>query len=466
MTESLLIVRLKLKSLLEDEEWEEAAAVGMSGLRAAAAAPPSESNNEETTKIATALADLGLLVDADVVSRFLCGAHSCGHLAQPLLREATVALKRLKGHDVEAWSRGILSGGAAKLETMDAALQLLDTATSHVVVSHPAFQSTIQRELCSPDEARRAGALQVIGTAVLTTPALAVPLLPVLERAVFVETAALKQAALANVLDAAFALARLPPPTAEGSDEQQLFGSLMQWLPQMLSAPLKGLQTLAALGLAKLVLHRKEASLLCACTDPEHLIAQLGRRYTACDQLGTDLAAGTHVPDPMPILLAFFEELKARRQDDLGNTVASALRSRPDTRGRCAKRPQLAATGCSPPRAARVLSSSRRSEEGLQKGPPTHRRQPHQVRFLVVTLSPCEPQVSWMVLDALEGKRRLHEIDAETHRCAKFLFASVDSDNSDVVTAAICMNVENELSLTLSPAEVVAWLGKTAEARA
>lgn len=141
--ESLLIVRLKLKSLLQEEQWEEAAAVGMSGLRAAAAAPPSQSSNEETAQIATALADLGLLVDADVVSRFLCGAHSCGHLAQPLLREATVALKRLKGHDVEAWSRGILSGGSAKLETMDAALQLLDTATSHIVVTHPAFQSTI-----------------------------------------------------------------------------------------------------------------------------------------------------------------------------------------------------------------------------------------------------------------------------------------------------------------------------------
>jgi hypothetical protein len=151
--ESLLIVRLKLKSLLQEEEWEEAAAVGMSGLRAAAVAPPSDTNNEETTQIATALADLGLLVDADVVSRFLCGAHSCGQLAQPLLREATVALKRLKGHDVEAWSRGILNGGAmdggamdggamnggAKLETMDAALHLLDTATSHVVVSHPTF---------------------------------------------------------------------------------------------------------------------------------------------------------------------------------------------------------------------------------------------------------------------------------------------------------------------------------------
>ena len=441
--ESLLIVRLKLKSLLQEEEWEEAAAVGMSGLRAAAAAPPSESNNEETTQIATALADLGLLVDADVVSRFLCGAHSCGQLAQPLLREATVALKRLKGHDVEAWSRGILNGGAAKLETMDAALELLDTATSHVVVSHPTFQSTIQRELCSPDEARRAGALQVIGTAVLTTPALAVPLLPVLVRAMFVETTPLKQAALANVLDAAFALARLPPPAAEGSDEQQLFGSLMQWLPQMLSAPLKGLQTLAALGLAKLVLHRKEASLLCACTDPEHLIAQLGRRYTACDQPSTDLAASTHVPDPMPILLAFFEELKARRQDDLGNTVASGLRL---AQSLAHSAPQLSGHGLlTPPRAARVLSCL-------------------QVRFIVATLSSCEPQVSWMVLDALEGKRRLHEIDAETHRCAKFLFASVDSDNSDVVTAAICMNVENELSLTLSPAEVAAWLGKVAEA--
>ena len=354
--ESLLIVRLKLKSLLQEEEWEEAAAVGMSGLRAAAAAPPSESNNEETTQIATALADLGLLVDADVVSRFLCGAHSCGQLAQPLLREATVALKRLKGHDVEAWSRGILNGGAAKLETMDAALELLDTATSHVVVSHPTFQSTIQRELCSPDEARRAGALQVIGTAVLTTPALAVPLLPVLVRAVFVETTPLKQAALANVLDAAFALARLPPPAAEGSDEQQLFGSLMQWLPQMLSAPLKGLQTLAALGLAKLVLHRKEASLLCACTDPEHLIAQLGRRYTACDQPmpSTELAASTHVPDPMPILLAFFEELKARRQDDLGNTVASGLRW---AQSLAHPAPQLSGHGLlTPPRAARVLS--------------------------------------------------------------------------------------------------------------
>ena len=441
--ESLLIVRLKLKSLLQEEEWEEAAAVGMSGLRAAAAAPPSESNNEETTQIATALADLGLLVDADVVSRFLCGAHSCGQLAQPLLREATVALKRLKGHDVEAWSRGILNGGAAKLETMDAALELLDTATSHVVVSHPTFQSTIQRELCSPDEARRAGALQVIGTAVLTTPALAVPLLPVLVRAVFVETTPLKQAALANVLDAAFALARLPPPAAEGSDEQQLFGSLMQWLPQMLSAPLKGLQTLAALGLAKLVLHRKEASLLCACTDPEHLIAQLGRRYTACDQPSTDLAASTHVPDPMPILLAFFEELKARRQDDLGNTVASGLRL---AQSLAHSAPQLSGHGLlTPPRAAAACALL-------------------QVRFIVVTISSCEPQVSWMVLDALEGKRRLHEIDAETHRCAKFLFASVDSDNSDVVTAAICMNVENELSLTLSPAEVAAWLGKVSEA--
>ena len=48
-----------------------------------------------------------------------------------------MALKRLKGHDVEAWSRGILNGGAAKLETMDAALELLDTTTSHVIRRDP-----------------------------------------------------------------------------------------------------------------------------------------------------------------------------------------------------------------------------------------------------------------------------------------------------------------------------------------
>ena len=109
-------------------------------------------------------------------------------------------------------------------------------------------------------------------------------------------------------------------------------------------------------------------------------------------------------------------------------------------------------------RAARVLFSPQLAAEE----PPGHRR-----ALLASTgglCPPCELQVSWIVLDALEGKRWLHEIDAETHRCAKFLFASVDSENSEVVIAAICMNVENELSLRLSPAEVAAWLGKTAEA--
>ena len=245
----------------------------------------------------------------------------------------------------------------------------------------------------------------------------------------------------------------------------------------MLGAQLKGLQTLAALGLAKLVLHRKEDSLLCACTDPEHLIAQLGRRYTTCDQPGTNVTAGTHVPDPMPILLAFFEELKARRQGDLGNTVASGLRSRSYTRVLPSAH-SYRQRACFPPRAAHVLSSNPHAQvtRGVAAPPACSRRGRRNTTGCCASscarcassssCSPCEPQVSWMVLDALEGKRRLHEIDAETHRCAKFLFASVDSENSDVVTAAICMNVENELSLTLSPAEVAAWLGKTAEAHA
>ena len=48
----------------------------------------------------------------------------------------------------------------------------------------------------------------------------------------------------------------------------------------------------------------------------------------------------------------------------------------------------------------------------------------------------------------------LYELGRATHR----------DDDYRIVTAAICMNVENELSLTLSPAEVAAWLGKVAEA--
>lgn len=274
MAEALLIARLKLQHLLQDEQWEEAAAVGMRGLRAASDAPRSHASDEEATRIALAAASsLGMLVDADLVARFLCRAHSCEQrLPQPLLREATESWKRQAGHDVEAWRRGILRDGPASLETLDAALELLDTTTSHIVVTHPSFQATIQQELCSPDEARRAAALQSVGTAVLTTPALAVPLVPVLVRAFFVETDPLKHVALANLLDASFALSRLPPPPAEGSDVERVLESLMQWLPQLLYAPARGLQALAALGLGRLVLHRADAPPLA-----DSAVAPLGR---------------------------------------------------------------------------------------------------------------------------------------------------------------------------------------------
>ena len=64
-------------------------------------------------------------------------------------------------------------------------------------------------------------------------------------------------------------------------------------------------------------------------------------------------------------------------------------------------------------------------------------------------------------LDALEGRRHLHEVDAEAHRCAKFFFTLVEGKNAEIVTRAICANVENELGLALSQAEVAAWLGKS-----
>ena len=50
---------------------------------------------------------------------------------------------------------------------------------------------------------------------------------------------------------------------------------------------------------------------------------------------------------------------------------------------------------------------------------------------------------------------------AEAHRCAKFFFTLVEGKNAEIVTRAICANVENELGLALSQAEVAAWLGKS-----
>ena len=77
--EALLIARLKLTVLIAAELWEDAVEVGMRALTAAAGHA-----DEETTRIAIALAGMGLLVDSDVVSHFLCGAHSCARpLPQP-----------------------------------------------------------------------------------------------------------------------------------------------------------------------------------------------------------------------------------------------------------------------------------------------------------------------------------------------------------------------------------------------
>lgn len=399
--EALLIARLKLQRLIDESRWDEAATVGTHCLRGAEQLGASAEGQQEATRIAIILSDMGMLVDTDLTSRFLCVAHVSGAASQPLVCEATEALKKLCGHDVEAWSRSLLEGGPiCTLEGLEAAIQLLDVSTCQFVVQHRQFHAAIQKALCSAESTTRAAALQVLTSAVLTAPSLAVPLLPILIRAVFVEEPAIKQVALANVLDVASVLARLPPPPtmpAEGDEEeqadvaqqqQQQLESMMQWVPQLLYAPTLGMQTLAALGLSRIVLHRLDESLLCACADPEQIIAQLTRRYTACDvpapAPGTDAAA-----DPLPILLAFFEELKAKRQDDVGNTIA------------------------------------------------------------------------WMVLDALEGKTRLDEIDAAAHRCARFLFTLVDPSSASVVLDAVCLNVESELGVQVTSVDVAAWLGES-----
>ena len=322
MAEALLIARLKVEHLLRDSRWDEAAAIGNAALRGAHAGSASA-----LVRIAVLLADLGMLVDVNLTARCLCSAHAAG-LPSPLARKAAEALKKLLGHDVDTWS-GCITASAARpisLETLDAALRLLDSSTCRDFVAQHAFHSAIQRALCSADRGQRAAALQMLGSAVLTSPSLVVPLVPILTRAVFIEEPVLKQVALANLMDVVFMLARLPAAAVEDegqphdTSQRALLESLMQWLPNLLHAPEAGLQTLAALGLSNLVLHRVEQSLLCEAIDAEAIIAALSRRYTACDELSP--LHSDKAPRPLPILLAFFEELKAKRQDDVGNTIS------------------------------------------------------------------------------------------------------------------------------------------------
>ena len=147
----------------------------------------------------------------------------------------------------------------------------------------------------------------------------------------------------------------------------------------------------------------------------------------------------------MPVLLAFLEELKATRQADLGTAAAWKAR----VRTLVPRVGTAAARGlhpCPPPPAPEVQQEPHASS-GPGRSSPRFGRPGNTV--------------SWMVLDALEGRRHLHEVDAEAHRCAKFFFTLVEGKNAEIVTRAICANVENELGLALSQAEVAAWLGKS-----
>ena len=69
--------------------------------------------------------------------------------------------------------------------------------------------------------------------------------------------------------------------------------------------------------------------------------------------------------------------------------------------------------------------------------------------------------IAWMVLDALEGKALLNEIDDAAHRCTKFLFTLVDPVSASVVLDAVCLNVESELGVRVTSADVAAWLGES-----
>eukprot|EP00965_Chrysotila_dentata_P052766 1750336-Pleurochrysis_carterae.AAC.1 len=180
-------------------------------------------------------------------------------------------------------------------------------------------RQAIEHALRSSLKANRGSALRLVGAMAVRAPAAAHGFISVLTTAYSVETGALRHYALALALDGVFAVSRLPE-TATDDAAQQLAAAL-QWLPQVLASTSVEEQTLAVLGLGKIVLMRHERTLLTARHDAEALIADIALRYTsACTFVSSDRQR-----KQWPLhasLLAFFEALADQRSNDVSNTIA------------------------------------------------------------------------------------------------------------------------------------------------
>ncbi len=246
-------------------------------------------------------------------------------------------------------------GSGVGLRLFRAVQPLIDEVLALVLVDATAFGSAICSALADRNEVRRSEALELVCRVLLAAPiALCGRLAPILSTASLFDTLALQQFSLAALADLAFSLADAPN---DGVCAAQLEGAVER-LSAALYSPDIAQQRIAALGLAKLVLHsarvgpnadsedgascedsgggdgaggapstdtREWGALLHECFDIESIIADLAFRYTSCEDeeagraptMKEEAAASTQL---MGSMLACFEAL-AEQKVGVSNTV-------------------------------------------------------------------------------------------------------------------------------------------------
>ena len=262
LPEHLLIARLHVDRLIAQQRFSDAANAGSRALVASEALLSNHAAAEKI-RLAHSLTRLGMLsgVTLDYFENIL----KRSEVDAPALSDAVAAMKTLSDDRFDQWlqalERAAPRGSPNALELLDAACAHMDAGVAPALLSSSLATASIRDALGATDESARARGLEVLGRMLRGAPVeLCDRLVPVFTTAALVESPALQAYALATLGDVACALALVP-----GSHERSeaVIASLapsLKLLSACLYSPRLEIQQIAALALAKLVLHGNRRS--------------------------------------------------------------------------------------------------------------------------------------------------------------------------------------------------------------
>lgn len=272
--EQQLIVRLRIDQLIASKEWEDAAELGASALRRG---PPSA----ELLKIAVLLSGLGLVGGVDV-RQTLTPLLSAPGLTPSDIAQGVAAVKRASADDVLEVSKAIseaVSGNPSRgLAVLRATVDLGDARVAPTLHARLPIGAAVRAALSEAHDAKRGAGLQLVAALARASPAALSSLLcPVLVRAALIEVPALQEYALASVVDLTAALARLPSTDEHAAPAAEQLISGLKLLSSCLWAPTIELQTIAAIGVSRIVLGATAALETLRASDSHAAGAQQGK---------------------------------------------------------------------------------------------------------------------------------------------------------------------------------------------